>query len=117
MATFQNAGITTTATTADQVISSFTPLNTTSWKAAYLSAFLTAYSGTESNMGTAKMQSGGTDIFETRIMNTDLDTRPGLIIIPWGDGILFDGATVLRWIVTPAAATSMKWNGGWMGQG
>lgn len=117
MATFQHAGITTTATTANQVISSFTPANTTAWMCAYLSAFLTTYSSTESNMGTAKMQVGGTDIFETRIMNTDLDTRPGLIIIPWGDGILFSGAEVLRWIVTPAAATSMKWNGGWMGQG
>ena len=74
MATFQHAGITTTTVTANQVISSFTPTNATSWKCTSLVAYLTAYSGTESNLGTAKLQSGGTDIFETRIQNTDLDT-------------------------------------------
>ena len=117
MATFQHAGITTTATTADQVISSFTPTNATSWKCTTLVAYLTTYSGTESNLGTAKLQSGGTDIFESRIQNTDLDTRPGVIVLPWGKGITFDGATVVRWITTPAAATSMKWNGSFFGQG
>lgn len=117
MATFQHAGITTTATTADQVISSFTPLNTTSWKCTALTAYLTTYSATESNMGVAKLQAAGADIFETRIMNTDQDTRPGVIVLPWGDGILFDGSTVLRWITTPASSTSMKWNGSFFGQG
>jgi|JI10StandDraft_1071094.scaffolds.fasta_scaffold111605_5 hypothetical protein len=117
MATFQHAGITTTATTANQVISSFTPTNATSWKCTTLVAYLTTYSGTESNLGTAKLQSGGTDIFESRIQNTDLDTRPGVIVLPWGNGITFDGATVVQWITTPAAATSMKWNGSFFGQG
>lgn len=116
MATFYHAGITTTAVTADQVISSHTPANTVSWKAASLVAYLTTYSGTESNMGVAKLQSGGSDIFETRIMNTDLDTRPGVVILPWGNGLTFDGSTVVRWITTPAATTSMKWNGSFFGQ-
>lgn len=116
MATFQHAGITTTATTADQVISTFTPANTVSWKCAALVAYLTTYSGTESNMGVAKMQAGGVDVFEARILNTDVDSRPGVIIVPWGNGLTFDGATVVRWICTPAAATSMKWNGSFHGQ-
>lgn len=116
MATFQHAGITTTTVTANQVISSFTPTNATSWKCTSLVAYLTAYSGTESNLGTAKLQSGGTDIFETRIQNTDLDTRPGVVILPFG-GITFDGSTVVRWITTPASTTSTKWNGSFFGQG
>lgn len=116
MASFQHAGITTTAVTADQVISSFTPGNTVAWKCASLVAYLTTYSGTESNMGVAKLQSAGADIFEARICNTDQESRPGCIILPWGDGILFDGSTVVRWICTPASTTSMKWNGSFFGQ-
>jgi hypothetical protein len=116
MATFQHAGITTTATTADQVISSFTPANTVSWKCTIVVGYLTTYSATESNMGVAKLQSGGTDVAEVRVVNTDNDSRPGIVVIPWGSGITFDGATVVRWIVTPAAATSMRWVGSFHGQ-
>lgn len=117
MATFQFGALTTTATTADQVINSFTPTNTTSWKSTYVAGFLTTYSGTESNLGTVKLQTGGTDRSEFRIQNTDNDSLPGIVVIPWGDGMVLDGATVMRWIVTPASATSMRWTSGFFGQG
>lgn len=116
MATFYHAGITTTANTADQVISSHTPANTVSWKCTILVGYLTAYSASESNMGVAKLQSAGTDVLEARICNTDLDSKPGVIVVPWGNGLTFDGSTVVRWVVTPASATSMKWNGSFHGE-
>jgi hypothetical protein len=117
VATFFHNGITTTATTADQVIASHTPLNTVSWKCAILVAYLTTYSGTESNMGVAKLQTpSGTDVFEVRICNTDVDSRPGVVVLPWANGLTFNGSDVVRWICTPASATSMKWNGSFHGQ-
>ena len=117
MATFGHGAITTTATTADQVIHSFTPTNTTSWKCAIVVGYLTTYSGTESNMGVAKLQVGGSDIFEARVQNTDVDSRPGIIVVPWGNGLTFSGAEVLRGIVTPASATSMRWTCSFHGNG
>jgi hypothetical protein len=117
MATFQFNALTTTATTADQVINTFTPLITTSWKSTYVAGFLTTYSATEANLGTVKLQTGGTDRAEFRIQNTDNDSLPGIIVIPWGDGLTLDGATVMRWIVTPASATSMRWTAGFFGEG
>lgn len=117
MATFAFGALTSTATTADQVIHSFTPLNTTSWKSTMVAGFLTTYSGTESNLGTVKLQTGGSDRAEFRLQNTDNDSLPGIVIIPWGDGLSLDGATVMRWIVTPSAATSMRWTASFFGQG
>lgn len=114
--TFQHGALTTTATTADQVITSFTPTNTTSWKSTTVSGFLTTYSATESNLGTVVQQVNGANVFETRIQNTDNDSIPGCIVIPY-DGILANGSHVWRWIVTPAAATSMRWTASYFGEG
>lgn len=116
MATFGFGAITSTATTADQVIYSFTPANTVSWKVTMVVGYLTTYSATEVNMGTTKLQVGGADQAEIRIQNTDVDSRPGVVIIPWGNGLTFSGAEVVRWIVTPASATSMRWTASFMGQ-
>ncbi len=117
MATIQFGALTTTATTADQVITSFTPGAATSWKSTYVAGFLTTYSATESNMGTVYLEQGGVDKFEGRIQNTDNDTVAGVIVIPWGNGIQFSGAEVVRWVVTPAATTSMRWTAAFYGQG
>jgi hypothetical protein len=117
MATFQFAALTTTAVTADQVITSFTPTNTTSWKSTMVCGFLTTYSGTEANLGTVKLQQAGTDKAEFRIQNTDNDSLPGIIVIPWGDGVVFNGTDVVRWIVTPASTTSMRWTASLFGEG
>lgn len=108
-ATIQFGALTTTATTPDQVINSHTPANTVALKAIVIAGFLTTYSGTESNMGTVKIQVGGIDKMEFRIQNTDLDAMPGVLVVPLGDGLVFSGSEVVRAIVTPAAATSMRW--------
>jgi len=118
MSTIVQGALTTTAVTADQVIVTNTPADTTSFKATVISGYLTTYSATESNMGVAKMQKAGVDASpEIRIQNTDLDSVAGVVVIPWGDGLTFDGATVIRWIVTPAATTSMRWSAAFFGEG
>jgi len=118
MATIVQGALTTTAVTADQVIVTNTPANTTSFKSTVVSGYLTTYSGTESNMGVTKMQKGGVDASpELRIMNTDLDTVAGVEVIPWGDGLTFSGSEVIRWIVTPASTTSMRWSATFFGEG
>jgi len=117
MATIQQGALTTTAVTADQIITSFTPGAATSWKSTVVCGFLTTWSATEANMGTVYLEQGGVDKFEGRIQNTDLDSVAGVIVIPWGDGILFSGAEVVRWLVTPASTTSMRWTASIFGQG
>jgi len=117
MATIVAGGLTTTAVTAAQTIVTNTPTNTTSFKAATVSGYLTAYSATESNMGVVFIRQGGVDKFEGRVQNTDLASLAGVIVIPWGDGLTFSGAEALAWHVTPAATTSMRWWGAFFGQG
>lgn len=117
MATIVAGGLTTTSTTAKQTIVTNTPANTTSFKAATISGYLTTYSATETNMGVVFMQQGGVDKFEARVQNTDLASLAGVIVIPWGDGLVFSGAETLGWHVTPAATTSMRWYGAFFGQG
>jgi hypothetical protein len=117
MATIVQGALTTTATTADQEIVSNTPSSSVSFKSTVVGGFLTTYSGTESNMGVTKMQKGGVDASpEIRIQNTDLDSVAGVVVIPWGNGLQFSGSEVIRWIVTPAAATSMRWSAAFFGQ-
>ena len=117
MATILAGGLTTTAVTAAQTVISGTPAATTSFKAATISGYLTAYNATESNMGVVFIRQAGTDKFEARIQNTDLASLAGVIVIPWGDGLVFSGAETLAWHVTPAATTSMRWWGAFFGQG
>ena len=115
MATIVAGGLTTTAVTAAQTIVTNTPANTTSFKAATVSGYLTTYSATESNMGVVFIRQGGVDKFEGRIQNTDLASLAGVIVIPWGDGLTFSGAEAIAWHVTPAATTSMRWWGAFFG--
>lgn len=117
MATILAGGLTTTAVTAAQTIISGTPAGTTSFKCAAVSGYLTTYSATEANMGVVYIRQGGTDKFEGRIQNTDLASLAGVIVIPWGDGLVFSGAETLAWHVTPASTTSMRWWGSFFGQG
>lgn len=118
MATFQHGALTTTAVTADQVINSFTPTNTTSWKSTIATGYLTTYSATEADMGPLRLQQGGADKFKVKIQNSDLGSSAvGIVVIPWGDGIVFSGSEVVRWVVTPASVTSMRWTASFFGQG
>lgn len=117
MATIQASGLTSTATTAEQNITTFTPTNATSWKCATCSGYLTTYSATEAALGVVFIDLAGTNVYEARMQNTDLASLAGVIVIPWGDGIVFSGSQVLAWQVTPAAATSTRWWGAFFGQG
>lgn len=117
MATIQHGVLTSTATTADQVISSFTPTGSTSWKCTTVAGWLTTASATEANLGAVSLQQGGVAKAELRLQNTDTSRTVGLVVIPWGDGVVFTGSEVLRWIVTPAAVTSMRWAATFYGQG
>ena len=117
MATIVFGALTTTTVTAAQTIVTNTPAPSTSFKSAYVAGYLTTYSATESNMGTVCMRQAGADKFEARIQNTDLASLAGVIVIPWGNGLTFSGSETIAWHVTPAATTSMRWSGGFFGQG
>ena len=117
MATFISGQLTTTTTTAEQSICSGTPASTTSFKSAVVSGYLTTYSATESNMGVVFWDVAGTNRWEARIQNTDLASLAGVIVLPFGSGIQFSGAEAVAWQVTPAATTSMRWAGCFIGQG
>jgi phage terminase large subunit-like protein len=116
MATIQFGALTTTAATADQVITTFTPAAGTSWKSLVISGYLTAWSATEANMGVVKVKVATVDKIELRIQNTDNDTVAGVVIIPLG-GITFSGSEVVAVTVTPASTTSMRWAATLIGQG
>jgi hypothetical protein len=116
MATIVFGALTTTTTTAAQTIVTNTPAGTVSFKSAVVAGYLTAYNGTESNMGVVFMRQGGVDKFESRVQNTDLASLAGVIVIPWGNGLTFSGAEAISWHVTPAATTSMRWTGSFFGQ-
>ncbi len=117
MATFISGQLTTTATTAEQSVCSATPSGSTSFKSGAIAGYLTTYSATESNMGVVFWDVGGTNRWEARVQNTDLASLAGVIVLPFGDGITFSGAETCAWQVTPAAATSMRWAGIFIGQG
>lgn len=81
-----------------------------------MSGYYTTYSATEAALGVVFMDIAGTNVFEARIQNTDLASLAGVIVIPFGDGILFNGSQTISWQVTPAATTSMRWWGAFFGQ-
>lgn len=117
MATIVSGGLTTTATTAEQTIVTNTPANTTSFKCISVSGYLTTYSATESALGVVFFDLAATNVYEARMQNTDLASLASVIVIPWGDGLTFNGSQAIAWQVTPAAATSMRWFGTMWGEG
>jgi hypothetical protein len=117
MATIAFGALTTTAVTAYQTIYTGTPAGTTSFKSAVLCSYLTTYSATEAALGLVYIRQAGTDKFEARMQNTDLASLASVIVIPWGDGLLFSGAEVLSAHCTPASTTSMRWTASFFGQG
>ncbi len=93
MANIAFGGITTTATTARQIIVSDTPGAAEDVLTIVVTGTYTTWSGTEANLGTIYITVGGVDKFEWRVQNTDLDTLAGVLVIPFGDGLRFDGVT------------------------
>lgn len=109
MARIAFGGLTTTTTTANQTVLTDTPTSSESLKTILISGYLTTYSATESNMGVILLRQNGVDKAEFRIQNTDLDSVAGVVVIPVGDGLLFNGTDPIAVVVTPAAVTSMRW--------
>jgi hypothetical protein len=109
MARIAFGGLTSTAVTANQTVLTDTPTNAESLKTILISGYLTTYSATESNMGVVILRQNGVDKAEFRIQNTDLDSVAGVVVIPVGDGLLFNGTDPIAVVVTPAAVTSMRW--------
>jgi len=112
-AKLEHAVLVTTATTADQVILTVTLVAAFNVKMMALGSAYTTYSGTEANLGLARVQmyvsTVWTQKFEQRFQNTDLDNNAGMSILPLGSGISFASGENLRSICTPAAATSTRW--------
>lgn len=101
--------LSTTTTTANQVVASNTPTASAKLKCIVLCGFYTTWSATEANLGTVFLTVDGVTKGEWRIQNTDNDSLAGIIIIPLGDGISFSGAEAVAVNVTPASTTSMRW--------
>lgn len=117
MATIVSGGLTSTTTTAEQTVVTNTPANTTSFKCATISGYLTTYSATEAALGVVFVDVAATNVYEARMQNTDLASLASVIVIPWGNGITFSGSQAIAWQVTPAAATSTRWFGTFWGEG
>ncbi len=62
MATIVSGGLTSTATTAEQTIVTNTPANTTSFKCATVSGYLTTYSATEAALGVVFIDVAATNV-------------------------------------------------------
>lgn len=110
-------GALTSVATGIQTIYTGTPAGTTSFKSTCVCGYLTTYSATEAALGLVYLRQGGTDKFEARMQNTDLASLASVIVIPWGDGLVFSGAEVVSWHTNPAAATSTRWTASLFGQG
>jgi hypothetical protein len=106
--------LTSTATTADQVIVTYT---VTAGKTLYLQAFkamvmLTTYAATATNFGTFSLQIGGTTKY------TVLNAHAGIVNPQgesFGEPLPIAAGTVVRIVCTPAAATSFLWRGNLIG--
>jgi hypothetical protein len=99
----------TTATTAKQTILTNTPANNLKLKTIVIAGYPTTWSATEANLGTVYLTVGGVDKMEFRLQNTDNDTLAGIVVIPLGNGLLFNGSDAVVVSVTPAATTSYTW--------
>jgi hypothetical protein len=117
MATIVYGTFGTNANTADQTIVTNTPSATTSFKAISCGAYLTTYSATEAALGLINFRQAAAKKCEFRMQNTDLASLASVIVIPWGDGITFNGSDAIDWVCTPASASLMTWSGSMWGQG
>lgn len=107
----------TTAVTADQVILTYT---VTVGKTFYLEYIawdvrLTAISATASIMGAISLETpSGTKVFTaTEVNPTTSETNMTMLNFP--EPLPIPAGTVIRWVTTPAAATSMTWIGNFGG--
>lgn len=101
----------TAATTADQVILTYT---VTSGKTFFLCYFsqdvrLTAVSATASIIGTVSLETpAGTKVWTSTETNPTTSQTGQKVVAP-SDPLPIPSGTVIRWVCTPAATTSMTW--------
>ena len=106
----KTGSLTSTATTADQVILTYT---VTSGKTFYMeyvtvTARLTTYAATATNFGNSSLESpAATKLITTIIANAGVINPP--FAIEFGEPIPIASGTVIRVVCTPAATTSFLW--------
>lgn len=119
-AKLEHATLVTTAATADQVILTVTLTAAFNIKLIAIGAAYTTYSGTEANLGLARIQTYVSTAwgqrFEQRFQNTDLDNNAGMTILPLGSGISLASGENIRAICTPASTTSTRWPASFWGE-
>ncbi len=113
----KTGSLTTTATTADQVVLTYT---VTSGKTFYLEYFeiearITTLSGTASILGTASLENPSGTKGHTSTFTNQTTSEVKRIVIPLAEPIPIAAGTVIRVVCTPAAATSMLWIGNFGG--
>lgn len=105
----------TTATTADQVIVTYT---VTIGKTFYLQGFdcssrLTTFASTATNFGNFSLESpSGTKLYTGNIANSGNGSPQGM---KFEEPLPIASGTVIRLVCTPSAATSFTWQGNLMG--
>lgn len=108
----KTGSLTTSATTADQVILTYT---VTAGKTFYLqhldiSARLTVLSATAAILGLASVETpSGTKVYSYTFTNATTQTVDRTPAHDYGEGLPIAAGAVIRVVVTPAAATSMLW--------
>lgn len=110
--------LTTTAVTANQVVLTYT---VTAGKTLYLQhadlqARLTTLSGTASILGTFIIQIAGVTVYTATFVNpTTSDAGSQVRAVDVAEPIPLPAGTVIQFLTTPAAATSMLWTANFMG--
>jgi hypothetical protein len=109
-----SGAITTTSVTAEQVVCSGTPGSELTWQTGIISGYLTTYSGTAANLGTVFFDVNGVNLLEMNMRNPSSDALSGVVVVPFGS-VRFNGSERIAWQTTPAAVTSMRWSGLFLG--
>jgi len=123
MAAFMEYGnLVTTSVVADQVILSYTVTTSDlTIKLMMLGAAYTTYNATEAYLGFGRIQFDVGSGWVTKdrspaFVNTDLDNNSPLIIRPMMSGQILAVGDDVRFICTPATATSIRWNASLWGE-
>ena len=112
----------TTSIVADQVILSHTVVTSAlTMKLLMLGAAYTTYNATEAYLGYGRIQFDTGSGWETKdrspaFVNTDLDNNNPLIIRPLMNGQILGVGDDVRFVCTPATATSIRWNASLWGE-
>lgn len=101
--------LSSSATTADQVILTYTVTTGKTFYVTYLKwqARLTTYAATATNFGPISLElPSGTKVITEEIFNAGID---GCYILQFPEPVPVASTTVIRVVCTPSAATAFKW--------